>query len=143
MTQEPLSPSAVDDRIARDKEILLEQLRKTPVVQMACEKTKIGRTTYYRWKREDDAFSAAADEALEEGKLLVNDVAESQLLSAIRDGNFPAVQYWLKHHHPSYRNKLELSGNIRHIDERLTPVQEEEVREALRLMGLLPKPPTT
>lgn len=135
MTHEPVSPSAIDDRIARDKEILLEQLKKTPVVQMACEKTQIGRTTYYRWRREDTTFSEAADEALAEGKLLVNDVAESQLLVAIKEGNFPAVTYWLRHHHPSYANKIELNASMK-IDEHLSPEQEAAVRAALRLAGI-------
>jgi hypothetical protein len=137
MTHDAPPQGTVDDRMERDKALMLEQLRKTPVVQIACEKTQIGRTSYYRWRREDDAFAQAADEALDEGKLLVNDVAESQLLAAIRDGNFAAVTYWLRHHHASYRTKLELSGTLRHLDDRLTPEQEREVRDAMRLMGFL------
>ena len=126
--------------MAREKELMLQQLRKTPVVEIACSKTGIGRTTFYRWKREDDAYAKAADEALQEGRLLMNDMAESQLLAAIRDNNFAAVQYWLKTHHPSYKNRLELSGTVRHLDGRLTQEQEQEVKEALRLMGLLHEP---
>ena len=135
------TPSAgtVDDRMARDKELMLEQLRKTPVVEIACSKTGTGRTTFYRWKREDDSFANAADEALQEGRLLMNDMAESQLLSAIRDGDFHAVQYWLRHHHPSYANKIELKASMK-IDESLSPEQEAAVREALRLAGLAPDP---
>ncbi|MEI8229952.1 MAG: hypothetical protein WCG83_02325 [Candidatus Peregrinibacteria bacterium] len=128
--------STVADRIAHDKVLMLEQLRKTPVTQIACEKTQIGRTTYYRWRREDQKFADDADAALSEGRLLMNDMAESQLLAAIRDGNFTAVTYWLRHHHPSYANKLELSGSVRHVDERLTPEQEAAIRAALIRAGL-------
>lgn len=142
MTKEPASPAGtVGDRIAQDKVLMLEQLKKTPVVEIACNKTGTGRTTFYRWKREDDAFAKAVDEALREGRLLMNDMAESQLLAAIRDGNFAAVQYWLKHHHPDYANKLELSGSVRHVDERLTPEQEAAVRAALARAGLVPDLP--
>ena len=133
MTQE--TPT-VDDRIARDKAILLEQMTKTPVVQMACEKTQIGRTTYYRWRREDAAFAKAADEAIRDGCLLVNDIAESQLLAAIRDGDFAAVQYWLKHHHPSYAARMELKATIEQ-ERDLTPEEEAVIRQSLKLAGLI------
>lgn len=141
----PPSAGTVDDRIARDKAMMLDQLRKTPVVEIACNKTGTGRTTFYRWKREDETFAKAADDALQEGRLLMNDMAESQLLTAIRDGNFSAVQYWLRHHHPSYANKIELNASMM-IDEQLSPEQEAAVRTALRLAGLasnsIPFPPS-
>jgi len=146
MTKEdPSSAGTVDDRIARDKALMLDQLRKTPVVEIACNKTGTGRTTFYRWKREDDAFVKAVDKALQEGWLLMNDMAESQLLTAVRDGNFAAVQYWLRHHHPSYANKIELNASMK-IDETLSPEQEAAVRAALHLAGLasdsIPFPPS-
>ena len=141
----PPSAGTVDERMARDKALMLEQLRKTPVVEIACSKTGTGRTTFYRWKREDEKFAKATDEALQEGRLLMNDMAESQLLTAVRDGNFAAVQYWLRHHHPSYANKIELNASMK-IDERLSPEQEAAVRSALRLAGLasnaIPFPPS-
>ena len=37
----------IEERIEKDKETLIEQFRKSPVVQVACEKCGIGRTTYY------------------------------------------------------------------------------------------------
>ena len=40
----------------KDKELILEQLRKTPIVQVACEKTGIARATYYRWRKKDKRF---------------------------------------------------------------------------------------
>ena len=51
----------------KDKVLLLEQFTKTPVIQVACEKTGIGRATYYRWRKEDEAFTTKADQALFEG----------------------------------------------------------------------------
>lgn len=115
----------------KNKEILLEQFRKTPVIQIACEKTGISRMTYYRWLKEDKDFEKLAIEALAEGKLLVNDLAESQLISAIKDKNMTAIMQWLRHHHPEYTNKLEVTTVMR--QEELSPEQEALVREALRL----------
>lgn len=73
----------VKNRMKKDKELLLEQLRKTPIIQLACEKTAIGRTTYYRWRQEDRKFCALADAAITDGISLINDMAESQLLGSI------------------------------------------------------------
>lgn len=115
----------------RTKEALLEQLRKTPIVQIACEKLGISRWTFYRWKKEDAEFTKKADEAMLDGRLLVNDLAESQLIGAVKDRNFAAIMYWLKHHHPSYKTRVEIEGTVNTIQE-LSPEQKELVRKALK-----------
>jgi len=38
-------------------------------------------------------------------------MAESQLLSLIKDKNITAIIFWLKHHNPVYSPKLEISAN--------------------------------
>lgn len=126
----------IDARKAREQTLLLEQLRKIPIIQIACEKTGIGRATYYRWRKEDEAFAVSADEALAEGTFLVSDMAESQLLTAIRDGNLGAVMYWLKHRNPHYNSKLEVTARIKSLDDKLTPEQEAAITEALRLSSI-------
>lgn len=124
---------AIEKRQNKDKEILLERLKKTPIVQIACEKSGIGRATYYRWRKEDKKFAEMADEALSEGSLLVNDMAESQLLQAIRSQNLGAIIFWLKHHHPSYANKLEVSGKLTE-EYHLNPEQEKLMIKALTML---------
>lgn len=118
------------------KTLLIEQLKKTPIVQIACEKVGIGRATYYRWKKEDEDFAKLADEAILEGNLLVNDLAESQLISAIKNNNLGAIVFWLKHHHSNYATKVEISGSLKHQNEILTPEQEALVQKALELASL-------
>jgi len=117
------------------KKKLLKQLRTTPIVQVACEKTDVSRATYYRWRSEDKDFAVEADKALIDGSLLINDLAESQLISAIRDKNIHAIRMWLQNHHPAYANKLEINANIKEEFE-LSPEQEQLVKEALELAGL-------
>lgn len=121
------------------KELFLEQLKKTPIVQIACEKLGISRASFYRWRAEDAAFAKAADGAVLEGRLLVNDLAESQLIGAVKDRNMQAIMYWLKHHHRDYRNRLEIEGTVNSIQE-LNPEQKELVRRALELTGIQFKP---
>lgn len=94
----------------KNKEGLIEQLKTTPVIQVACQKANVGRASYYRWLKEDEDFKKKADEALQDGTLFINDLAESKLISGIKDGNMTAIIYWLKHHHSIYtENKLFLS----------------------------------
>lgn len=123
----------VKKRIKKDKEILLEQLKKTPIVQLACEKTGIGRSTYYRWKKEDSNFAGLADAAILEGSLFINDMAESQLLSAIKDKNLTAIIFWLKHHHPAYETRIELRQGYGMQEEELTKKQKEIIKKAIAL----------
>lgn len=130
--------NAIDKRQEKNKELILEQLKKRPIVQFACGKAGIGRATYYRWRKEDEEFAKRADQALREGSLLVNDMAESQLMSAIRDRNLTAIIFWLKNHHPSYTTKLEVTGKLKVDNEVLTPEQEALVTRALKLAALTP-----
>jgi hypothetical protein len=128
-------------RKAGEKSALLEQLKKTPVVQIACEKASVSRATYYRWRKEDLQFSEAADVALRHGSDLVNDMAESQLMAAIRDRNLTAIIFWLRHHHPQYGQKIELTGTLNLKQEELTPEEEILVRRVLE--NNYGKPPET
>ena len=130
---------AIQKRIDNNKQLIIEQLKKVPIVEVACEKVGIGRATYYRWKNEDSEFAVLADEAINEGAALVNDMAESQLMSAIRDKNLTAIIFWLKHHHPSYATKVEVTARLRADNEVLTPKQEALVTKALKLAALIPE----
>ena len=118
----------------------LEQLKKTPIVQVACEKTSLSRATYYRFRKEDEEFKKLADEALLEGSLLVNDLAESQLISAIKDRNLTAIQLWLRTHHLQYANKVELQGKVTVENTPFTAEQQELITKALSLVGITPNP---
>ena len=126
-----LKEVTIGKRIKKEKELILEQLKKTPIVQLACEKVGISRATYYRWKNADRKFSMLAQEAILEGSRLVNDMAESQLLSAIRDKNMTAIIFWLKHHHSAYETRVEIRQAGIQADENLTKKQREVIRKAL------------
>lgn len=115
---------------------MVEQLRKTPIVQVCCEKMGVARTTFYDWCKKDQEFAKAVDAALSDGTGLMNDLAESQLLSAVRDGNLGAITYWLKHRHPAYATKMEVKAELRRMDDSLTPEQQALVERALQLTGI-------
>lgn len=127
----------IDQRRTKGKDVLLEQVKKLPIVQIACEKIGIGRATYYRWRKEDSAFAEKADEAIQTGRNLINDMAESQLLSQIKEQNMTAIIFWLKHNHPIYGNRLEVTAKMENSGT-LTEDQEVSIKKALELSSLLP-----
>jgi hypothetical protein len=128
----------IETRQQKEKQLLIEQLKKTPIVQVACEKVGVGRATFYRWKKEDSEFAMQAEIAIEEGAGLVNDMAESQLMAAIRDQNLTAIIFWLKNHHPTYANKVEITTKTKREEEILSPEQEAVLKKALQLASFLP-----
>lgn len=121
----------------RKKDEFLEQLKKIPIVQVACEKVGISRNSVYRWRNEDAEFRKEMEEALQEGEELVNDMSESQLLSMIKEKNWPAVSFWLRHRNPKFRERVEVTAKIEE-SETLTPEQESVVRQALKLASIIP-----
>ena len=133
--------NSIWQRQVKTKEIIIEQLKKTPIVQIASEKSGVGRATYYRWRKDDKEFAKSTDEALLEGSLLVNDMAESQIMSAIRDKNMTAIIFWLKHHHPSYATRVEITTNQKNQEDILNDEQKELLTKALAMTKLLPDKP--
>tara|TARA_R110000772_G_scaffold67015_1_gene148953 strand:+ start:716 stop:1066 length:351 start_codon:yes stop_codon:yes gene_type:complete len=75
------------------KEKTLEALEQAlGVVTFACKQVGIGRSTFYKWCKEDEEFNKAVKEI--EGVAL--DFAESQLFSQIKDGVTSATIFYLK-----------------------------------------------
>ncbi len=115
------------------KELIIQQLKNTMIIQIACKKAGIGRATFYRWKANDKKFAKAVDEAIIEGLLFINDIAESQLISAIKDRSLTSIMFWLRHRHKAYSNKLEITGDLKHSKEKLTSREKALIRKALKL----------
>ena len=129
----------VDKRKEEDKKAVLEQLSKLPIIQIACQKSGISRATYYRWRNEDKKFAKDADEAIGEGVQMINDLSESQLITAIRNNNFSAVRFWLMNRHKAYTNKVEVMERGNSANQNLNDEQKKIVEESLRLASLVEK----
>ena len=117
--------------IEKDKKALLVKLRATPIVEVACKQAGVPRSTFYRWSKDDDEFAEACDEAIDQSAGMINDMAESQLINAIKDKNMTAIMFWLKHHHSVYRNRLEIDAKVEGVQQELTHEQSELVSQAL------------
>ena len=46
------------------KSKLLDQLKRVPIVEAACQKAGISRQTFYRWKFEDAEFAKEVEKAI-------------------------------------------------------------------------------
>lgn len=114
-----------------NKQALIDQLKRTPIVEVACKKAGIGRATFYRWRKNDPKFAETTDFAIQEGASLVNDMAESQLINAIKEGNLTGIIFWLKNHHKQYSPKLEVT--TKSADLPLTEDQKELIRKSLSM----------
>ncbi|MGC9968405.1 MAG: hypothetical protein ABSC29_01575 [Minisyncoccia bacterium] len=127
---------SVSARQKEERDKVLQELRKLPIVSVACDRASISRWTYYRWKTQDKEFAAAADEAMRDGEQFVSDLSEAQVIGLIKDRNLAAITLWLRSHHEKYSNKLELTGQVKVAPEELTPEQQAAVDRALRLASL-------
>lgn len=124
--------SFIRQRQSQQKESVLEQLEKVPIISYACDKVGISRATQYRWMDNDKDYKKAVAEAILNGKKFMNDMAENSLLSLVRDQSFPAISFWLKHNHPDYKNRLEITGKLNRSDgEPLTPEEEKDLQSGL------------
>ena len=82
--------------------------------------------------KKDKVFAKMTDEAIQVGTFIVNDLAESQLITKIKDGNLQAVMYWLNHKNKSYTNKLEVNNEVKHSIE----ITNEYKKLILKALGV-------
>jgi len=115
------------------KQAMLEQLKRTPILEAACDKVGINRTTLYRWTKTSKQFAQDVEIALIEGRFFISDIAESQVLALIKAGKMDAIRFWLTNNSPRYANKLELSGSVNNADKELSAEQKALVRKAFKL----------
>ena len=131
-------PSPANQRRDQRKTNVIEHLQKVPIIEIACEKTGIGRATFYRWRKDDMEFAEAVEHALNDGSQLVSDMAESKLISAIKEENLSAIMFWLKHHHQRYSTRVEVINRNGNQVEKQNPEQEALLQQALQLAQLVP-----
>ena len=118
------------------KQVLLEQMKRTPTIEQSCQKVGVSRMTVYRWAKTSRRFAQEVENALHQGREFVSDVAETQMFSLISQGKSDMIKYFLSHNNPRYRDKLELSGMVATKDEPLTTTQKTLIRKALQLSSL-------
>jgi hypothetical protein len=87
---------------ARAQAKLLIKLREIPIVAVAVKAAGVPRSTYYRWCNSDPIFAFAVLQALELGRDMINDLAESNIIRGVKDQDMAATKYWLSHNNNRY-----------------------------------------
>lgn len=117
----------------RQKKLMLEELRKTPIIQFVCQKYNVPRSTFYRWMNKNRKFKKAVNDALKDGDGLINDLAVSHTISKIKDGDKTMIIFWLKNKHTDFSEIKYVSSKRMPIDENpMTPEKAAEIARALK-----------
>ena len=93
----------VGKRQAEEKKTLIQTLKQIPIIEIACRKCNMNRSTYYRWLEDDKDFREEAVHAMSEGEEFISDKSEAQLIALAGEKNLGAIKYWLSHHRSKYQ----------------------------------------
>ena len=86
------------------EKVVLE-LSNIPIVDHSVQKVGASRATLYRWMKEDPTFARKVRGAIKVGISHINDFSESKLMKKIQAENLYAIMFWLRTHHPDYKEK--------------------------------------
>lgn len=116
------------------KEKVIEFLTEVPIAKYAYSKARVPKATYYKWRKVDEKFLSASNEAIMQGKISINDLAKSQLVKKIQEGNITAIIFWLKNNDPDFNPKVVLE--IQRKEESFSDNQIKEIKTAMLRIGL-------
>lgn len=80
-----MAKKSVTDVTPKKKEIFLTALRNAWSVRKASKRAGISRMTAYRWKGDDEEFSKAWDDAIEEGTDCLEEIAAARAMRGKSD----------------------------------------------------------
>lgn len=92
---------------------ILKFAQEMPIDSYVCKKVGIGRSTLYRWFEDDKNFKKKFKDSKRIGMSLISDIAESNIIKNIKNGNQRAIEFWLKHHKADYAPQWDTKGNFK------------------------------
>lgn len=128
----------------KNKADVIKYLKTNPVVSVACQNGGISRATYYRWCKKYKKFEEKTNKAKKLGFSFISDLAESQLITLIKNGHPTAIFYWLNNHRWPYSDrKTELNSKEKHelVDTILSyePLSAYKLLAEKTIQGKIPK----
>lgn len=88
---------------SRKQKQLLNELEDNPLIERACKKVGIARSTFYRWCESDTSFRNASEQAQQKGRGKLNDFVESKLLENVNSNHYQSIALWLRHNTARYQ----------------------------------------
>lgn len=119
------------NRQNRKQTQILKELENNPLIEAACRKVGIARSTYYRWGEADPRFKRKAEDAQYKGRAKMNDYAESKLFENIQQGQHVAITFWLSHNTARYRQSSERFNDSRMEKMKKQMWQHADIHNAL------------
>jgi len=120
----------IEKRQSAQKTKLLEYLEEAPNIGVALSRVDINRSTYSRWRADDEVFAMKADKAIERGIEKTADNVELALLGKARDGSVQAQKYYLSNNHKRYRE------NNKGLSESESVLTEEMMKQIANAAGI-------
>jgi len=115
-----------------DKNRFLEALEKTPFIIHASKQVGIDKATIYRWMANDKGFKKKAEEALSIGRSSVGEIAESQIIKRINQGDFHASKFYLENNDPRYiKPRINVFLSRKNNEPGLTDEEKENIDKIL------------
>jgi hypothetical protein len=115
----------IDDK-TKDK--LLKEIEKLGNVFLACTKTNIHPSTYYRWIKSDKEFNRTANELVKVGRSNGVDICEYTVIRKAKEGDLRASEFYLKHNSPRYRSRKSSDVVILHKKDVLPPPEHDPAK---------------
>lgn len=112
---------------------IIKQLELSANIEIACSKSDINRSTFYRWMDKSPKLKERVDLALKLGREKITDFAESNILTGIKDGDLNASKFWLTHNNERYKSKGTVIITKSKDNNELS---EEELEEIERVINL-------
>lgn len=82
---------------------LIQELEKNYLLQPACSKIGLTRSTVYRWMKDDQEFDQAVKMAQSVGIKYMSDYTESKLFKNIENQEQRAIEFWLRNNNERYK----------------------------------------
>lgn len=128
---------------------IIKLFQENPIAQIACYKAGVARSTFYRWRQEDDEFRKTCVKALKIGLDIANDAVESVLLRKAREGDMRAIPYWLNTNSKKYKSSLRGYNEqhfivLRELNEKKQAYDnliEKETNDLIELFNVIKKSP--
>lgn len=124
----------IEKRQSAQKIKLLEYLEEAPNIGAALSRIGINRSTYSRWRADDEVFAMEADKAIERGIEKTADNVELALLAKARDGSVQAQKYYLSNNHKRYRMN---NWNSSESESVLTEEMKKQIADTARVWSAI------
>jgi len=103
----------IRDRQIATKEEILKIAEEISIDSQICKKVGLGRSTFYRWLKDDEVFAKKFVEATRMGVSYICDRAEINIIKKLLEGDLKASMFWLKHHREDYVSKWDIHGHFK------------------------------